>query len=133
MEAALRFYRDGLGLQVLLDVTMDADLEPLLGVRTVSPRTVFLGDHDQPRVGSVELLDLGDGLLPDGAPVAGLPHRGAFLLSFQLPVSTALQRLAELGLGGKPRTMHTRAGGTVAVVVDPDGVLVELLDQPISF
>ncbi|MDT5112805.1 MAG: lactoylglutathione lyase, partial [Mycobacterium sp.] len=41
---SLRFYRDGIGLVVLTDVVMDADLKPLLGVSTTSPRTVFLGE-----------------------------------------------------------------------------------------
>lgn len=133
METALRFYRDGLGLDVLFDVTLEADFEPLLGVRTSAARTVFLGDRDQPEVGRVELLQLDPDGVPDGAAAAGLPHRGACLLSFEMPVADTLRRLADLGLGGQPRTTRTPAGGTAAMVVDPDGVMVELLDQSVSF
>ena len=47
MEQSLRFYRDGLGLTVLTDKVLNADLEPLLAVRTESVRTVFLGDAER--------------------------------------------------------------------------------------
>ncbi len=132
MDAALRFYRDGLGLEVLFDVTFDADFEPLLGAPTTMPRTVFLGDRHRADAGRVELLDLGTGVLPDGAAHAGLPHRGACLLSFQVPVEEALRRLADLGLGGQPRLIAT-PGGPAAVVVDPDGVMVELVSRAVAY
>ena len=126
---SLRFYRDGLGLAVLFDVSFDADLRPLLGVPTTTVRTVFLGDPERPDAGRLELFELGgSGPLPVGAPAAGLPHRGACLISFVLPVEDTLARLAELGLGGVPRRMPG-VGGPSAVVVDPDGVMVEILSR----
>lgn len=129
MDEALRFYRDGLGLDVLFDVTLDTDIEPLLGVVTKRLRTVFLGDQKQAGAGRVELVELETAdPLPAGSPTAGLPHRGAFLLSFVVPVEETLTRLAGLGLGGAPRRMPT-PGGPAAVVVDPDGVMVELLSR----
>jgi glyoxylase I family protein len=131
LAASLRFYVDGLGLEVLADVTMPADLEPLLGVRTSCVRTVFLGSTAQPQVGTLELLDLGSGTAEP--PASGLPRRGLFLLSFQLPVEPSLARLAGLGLGGAPRRMAAPSGALAATVVDPDGVVVELLDRPIGF
>ncbi len=133
MAAALHFYRDGIGLEVLFDIAVDSNLEPLLGAVTGTWRTVFLGDRQQPRAGVVELIDLDNGAVPVGAPAAGLPHRGAFLISFVVPVTETLQRLAVLGLGGEPRTMRIPGGGIAAVVVDPDGVMVELLDRAASF
>ena len=132
LDLALRFYVDGLGLQVLFDVTMATDLAPLLGEPTSSVRTVFLGDEQAPDAGALELLDLGTGRVQGQAAPSGLPQRGLFLLSFQVPVEPALTRLAALGLGGEPRRMATPGGGLVATVVDPDGVVVELLDQPLS-
>lgn len=42
-------------------------------------------------------------------------------------LEAALRRLAELGLGGTPRRV-TVSGIKMAVVVDPDGVQVELVD-----
>jgi hypothetical protein len=80
-------------------------------------------------VGQVELVELVTGQpLPDGAPGAGLPHRGAFLISLVVPVEETLERLAVMGLGGTPYGMPT-PGGPAAVVVDPDGVMVELLSR----
>ena len=127
MAESLRFYVDGIGLAVLVDTVLPADLHPLLGVHTTSVRTVFLGDPANGYAGIVELLDLG---VPDlvAAPAqSGLPARGVFLLSVQVDVTATLERLTGLGLGGTPRTMPTPDGGQAATVVDPDGVMVELL------
>ena len=112
---------------MLADTVLHADLDSLLGVRTETVRTVFLGDADHPDSGIVELLDLGVTALADAAPQAGLPARGAFLLSFQVDVRAVLTRLGEMGLGGTPRTMPTPGGEMAATVTDPDGVMVELL------
>jgi catechol 2,3-dioxygenase-like lactoylglutathione lyase family enzyme len=127
IDAALRFYRDGIGLDVLVDKVIEADLESLLGVHTRSVRTVFLGAADHPDDAIVELLDLGLKDIADATPQPGLPNRGVFLLSFQVDVPGVLARLKDLGLGGSPRTMATPRGGLAATVADPDGVMVELL------
>jgi len=127
IDEALRFYRDGVGLNVLVDKVIEADLESLLGVHTRRVRTVFLGATDHPDGGIVELLDLGLTDVAEAPPQTGLPSRGVFLLSFQVDVPGALARLDDLGLGGVPRTMPTPRGGLAATVVDPDGVMVELL------
>jgi catechol 2,3-dioxygenase-like lactoylglutathione lyase family enzyme len=132
LEASLRFYVDGLGLDVLFDVQLETDLEPLLGERTDRVRTVFLGSSDHPDAGTLELLDLGTGRVQHQAAGSGLPRRGLFLLSFQVPVEPALARLAALGLGSPYRRMTAPSGSLAATVVDPDGVLVELLDQPLT-
>jgi catechol 2,3-dioxygenase-like lactoylglutathione lyase family enzyme len=126
IEASLRFYRDGIGLSVLADATMDADLYPLLGVTTTSIRAVFLGAPGNRDSGIVELLDLGQAKLANHGQQPGLPVRGVFLLSVQVDIDAVLARLAELGMGGTPRTMPTPSG-LAATVTDPDGVMVELL------
>jgi catechol 2,3-dioxygenase-like lactoylglutathione lyase family enzyme len=131
LDASLRFYRDGIGLTVLTDFTMNADLEPLLGRRTSHLRAVFLGSPDSPQGGTLELLDLEQPDIREQPPGPGTPHRGLFLLSFHVSVAEVLSRLAELGLGGEPRTMRSPHGLT-ASVVDPDGVTVELLAGPMS-
>lgn len=133
LEASLRFYRDGVGLQVLVDRVLHADLDALLGVATESVRMVFLGDADNPDAGIVELLDLGSPAIAGSPAQPGLPGRGVFLLSFQADVDAALARLADMGMGGSPRRMPTPGGGFAATVVDPDGVMVELLPRaPLS-
>jgi catechol 2,3-dioxygenase-like lactoylglutathione lyase family enzyme len=127
IEESLRFYRDGIGLVVLADVVLAADLKPLLGVSTTSVRTVFLGEAEHPDAGIVELLDLGVAAIADADAQAGIPARGVFLLSLQLGVEVVLERLAAMGLGGTPLTMTVPGGKVAATVVDPDGVQVELL------
>ena len=101
----------------------------MLGVRTESVRTVFLGDTGHPDSGIIELLDFGVAGIADDEPQAGLPARGVFLLSLQVDVKAVLARLAEMGLGGTPRVMPTPGGGLAATVIDPDGVMVELLPR----
>lgn len=127
IHESLRFYRDGLGLTVLVDAELEADLQPLLGVTTQKVRTVFLGNPEHPDSGIVELLDVGVESIRNADGQAGLPARGAFLLSFQVDVAATLARLRQLGVGGSPRVMQTPGGGSAATVVDPDGVMVELL------
>ena len=127
MEVALQFYRDGIGLDVLVDTKLDGDMESLLGVTTTSLRTIFLGDAARPDAGIVELLDLGLPEIAGGDAQAGLPARGLFLLSFQVDVEAVLERLAAMGLGGTPRTMRVPGGRIAATVTDPDGVMVELV------
>jgi glyoxylase I family protein len=133
IEESLRFYRDGIGLDVLFDVTMPADIEPLLGEKTEKFRTIFLGNKDRPEAGAVELVDLFTTDRGAEPAASGLPQRGLFLISFHVPVEPTLERLASMGLGGPPRKMRTMNGNWSATVVDPDGTVVELLDDPVSF
>jgi catechol 2,3-dioxygenase-like lactoylglutathione lyase family enzyme len=133
MDAALRFYVDGIGLEVIFDVTLKMDAHDLLGIHTERVRTIFLGNTSNPASTRLELVDFGEGYGASDPPRSGVPQRGLTLISFQIPVQPTLARLAELGLGGEPRIMPTPAGGLSATVVDPDGVIVELLDQPVSF
>lgn len=131
-EASLRFYRDGLGLELIFDAVIPFDLEPLLGVRTESARTIFLGNKDDLIPATVELLGLSPSDVDKQPPVPAGPRRGLYLISFVLPVQETLDRLASLGLGGTPRVMATPSGNLSATVTDPDGVLVEVLDRPVS-
>jgi glyoxylase I family protein len=131
-DASLRFYVDGIGLEVIFDVTLDMDMYDFLGVRTEKVRTLFLGDPAKPGVTRLELIDLYDGRAT-GSPVGdGLPHRGLTLISFHVAVEQTLDRLAALGLGGTPRKIPARKG-FAATVTDPDGVMVELVDAPVAF
>ncbi|MCV7175382.1 VOC family protein [Mycolicibacterium sphagni] len=127
IELSLRFYRDGLGLEVVSDQVLEADLHPLLGVHTEEVRFIFLGDPASPEAGIVELLDLGSNRITASGPGPGGPARGLFLLSMRADVPAVLSRLEELGLGGTPRMMPVPRGGFAATVVDPDGVMVELI------
>jgi catechol 2,3-dioxygenase-like lactoylglutathione lyase family enzyme len=127
-ETSLRFYRDGIGLDVLVDTVLKTDVKPLLGVHTTTIRTVFLGEADKRDGGILELMDLGSADITSGPPQSGLPARGLCLISVQVDVEAVLARLDELGLGGTPRRMTMPNGDLLAAsVVDPDGATVELL------
>jgi glyoxylase I family protein len=131
-DASFRFYTEGVGLDVLFDATLNADLKPLIGMSTSKVRTVFLGSKDIPDVGALELMDFFDDRMSSQPMHSGVPERGACLVSFVVSVREVLDRLASLGVGGEPRIMPTPGGGLAATVVDPDGVVVELLDQAVS-
>ncbi|HWC34040.1 MAG TPA: VOC family protein [Mycobacteriales bacterium] len=131
-DASLRFYVDGIGLEVIFDVTLPGDMYDLLGVHTDKVRTCFVGDPAASGSSRLELLQLFPAA-PAESPRTGYPQRGLTLVSFVTPVQATLERLRQLGLGGEPRIMPTPAGKLSAMVVDPDGVMVELLDQAVSF
>ena len=130
MEQSLRFYRDGLGLTVLADKMLNADLESLLGVHTETVRTVFLGDAEQPDSGIIELLDVGlAAYRRRRSPKGPCPLVASSCCRFRSMCRSVLSRLEGMGLGGTPRSMPTPGGGMAATVTDPDGVMVELLPR----
>jgi len=128
VEASVRFYRDGVGLEVLMDRRFEGDWPTLFGAPTTVLRSVFLGDRRHPDAGVVELVDFGRPLPAAGASTG--PHQGFFLLSFVVDVDEVLGRLSRLGHTGVRRVEQPGPAGPVAMVsvVDPDGVLVELID-----
>jgi catechol 2,3-dioxygenase-like lactoylglutathione lyase family enzyme len=131
VDAALSFYRDGLGLRVLMDHEFGGDWRTLFDAPSDRLRSVFLGDPDHPEAGIVELVRF-DAAADDGrAP--GRPATGFFLLSFFVDVDSTLDRLASLGLGGAPARIDVPGPDepiAMATVRDPDGVLVELVGLP---
>lgn len=128
VDASLRFWRDGLGFEVVMDERFEGDWPTLLRAPSTSLRAVFLGDPSSPASGIVELVDLG--LVPGSGSSPDASHSGGFLLlSVMADVDAVLGRLAALGLGGSPRCTEV-SGIAMAVVRDPDGVLVELVDSP---
>jgi glyoxylase I family protein len=132
-EASLCFYRDGLGLEVMMDAEFDGDWPGLFDAPSSRLHSVFLGDPAMPDAGIVELVAFTDATL--GAPErAAGPHNGFFLLSFFVgDTDSTLARLAELGLGGEPRRIELPGPDdtvvVMATVLDPDGVLVELIGR----
>jgi catechol 2,3-dioxygenase-like lactoylglutathione lyase family enzyme len=135
LEASLRFYRDGIGLDQLQDRQVQGDWPTLFDAPSRRVRAVFLGDarvtDDQAGVLELNVFegDVGEG------PQPSAPKSGFFLLSFFVDVEATLGRLADLGLGGQPRrvTQDTPRGPiTLATVRDPDGVLVLLTPGSIT-
>jgi catechol 2,3-dioxygenase-like lactoylglutathione lyase family enzyme len=127
VEASLRFWRDGIGFDVLMDMEFDGDWPALFGAPTNRLRSVFLGDPARADGGIVELVAFERAA--DAPRRADAPHAGFFLLSCYVDVDATLARLASLQLGGRPRRI-TQQGVEMATVVDPDGVLVELIGLP---
>jgi catechol 2,3-dioxygenase-like lactoylglutathione lyase family enzyme len=129
VDAALRFWRDGLGLVELFDHTFTGDWHTLFGADTDQLRSIFLGDPQTPDTGIVELVVL-DGTSAGPTPLAA-PAFGFFLLSLQRDVEPTLAALDELGFRDGVRRIEMPApGGTtvaMAVVTAPDGVCVELI------
>ena len=126
VEASMRFWCDGLGFEQIMDHTFDGDWSTLLRAPTSSLRAVFLGDPANPEAGIVELVDFGP--VPDAPGSVEDPAANGFLLlSVMTDLHGALGRLADLDLGGVPR-QTTVQGVDMAVVVDPNGVPVELVD-----
>jgi catechol 2,3-dioxygenase-like lactoylglutathione lyase family enzyme len=139
VDRSLRFYRDGIGLEVLMNQEFDGDWRTLFGAPADRLRSVFLGDPAAPDAGIVELVafagaDAGSGVGGDGQESAsGPPGRGFFLLSFFVDVDAVLARLADLGFDAPARRIRVPGlDGVVemATVRDPDGVLIELVGVP---
>lgn len=126
LDASLRFWREGLGLELLMDQRFEGDWPTLLKAPGTSLRAVFLGDPADPHAGIVELIELGD--VDRGSSADGPATTGFLLLSLVTDLEAALRRLDALGLGGPPRRI-VAMGVAIAVVRDPDGVLVELVDS----
>lgn len=130
VDASLRFYRDGLGLRVLMDHTFEGDWPTLFGAPSRRLRSIFLGDPDVQDSGIVELVAFDNGADARPAVVDDAPGHGFFLLSFFVDVEATLARLAAAGFDDSVRriTVPGPSGPVpLATVRDPDGVLVELI------
>jgi glyoxylase I family protein len=134
LDASLRFYRDGIGLEVLMDHVFEGDWPVLFDAHSTRLRSVFLGDHRLPDAGVVELVVF-EGEAPPGpvaplAPSVSSAGSGFFLLSFYVDVDTVLGRLDALGFGPARRIEQPAPTGavTMASLCDPDGVRIELVD-----
>jgi catechol 2,3-dioxygenase-like lactoylglutathione lyase family enzyme len=132
-QASLRFYRDGLGLEVMMDMEFDGDWPGLFDGPSSRLHSVFLGDPANLDAGIVELVAFTGAELSAAKRETG-PRNGFFLLSFFVGDTDAtLARLADIGLGGEPRRIELPGPDDSVVVMatvrDPDGVLVELIGR----
>ena len=133
VDASLRFYRDGLGLDVLMDHSFEGDWPTLFDAPSRQLRSVFLGDPAHADSGIVELVSFGEGAPSGVFPDVGPPRPGFFLLSFFVDVDVTLASLRTLGFAAKPhRIEQPGPAGPVAMATihDPDGVRVELIHTP---
>jgi catechol 2,3-dioxygenase-like lactoylglutathione lyase family enzyme len=131
VESSLVFWRDGLGLEVLMDHEFEGPWPELFGAQTRHLRSVFLGETGTPESGIVELVVFeGRGHSFVGADESAEPGPagGFFLLSLHADLDTVLPRLAALRVGGEP-SLEPVGPVRLAVVHDPNGVRVELMDR----
>ena len=131
VDASLRFYRDGIGLEVFMDHVFEGDWPTLFEAPSTTLRSIFLGDPAQPDSGVVELVTFeASPAVPSTAgsrPPA--PGAGFFLLSFYVDVDEVVARLTALGFGPTRRLDQPSPTGPVAMacLYDPDGVRIELV------
>lgn len=129
IDRSLQFWRDGLGFAQQMDETFDGDWPTLFGARQARLRSIFLGDPSTTDSGIIELVDFSGGIDDAGGDDAQYrPVVGFLLVSVYIAVEPTLGRLEALGLGGRPRRITLAQGVDMAVVHDPNGVAVELID-----
>jgi catechol 2,3-dioxygenase-like lactoylglutathione lyase family enzyme len=132
VDLSLRFYRDGLGMDVIMDQIFDGDWPTLFDAPSSRLRSIFLGAAADPTAGIVELVYFEEGAEP--APKDRPPANGFFLVSLYVDVDATLARLAGFGVQPEGRIELSTPRGPVqmATVRDPDGVLVELTGVPVT-
>jgi glyoxylase I family protein len=124
VEASLRFWRDGLGFELLMDETFEGDWKTLFGIDATKVRSVMVGDPSRAGSGIVEFVQF---LGPDVPP-------GFELLSlFVGDVDEALDKLGDSARELRRIEVDSPDGPVPMVTVrDPDGVLVEIIGPPNS-
>jgi catechol 2,3-dioxygenase-like lactoylglutathione lyase family enzyme len=127
-DRSLAFYREGLGLQTIVDREFEGPWPGMFGgVTSTLLRAMILGDPEHRDRGQVELLTLAEPVAtgPGALPIA----TGTVMLSFMVDLGSVLPRLEAAG-GTDVRRATLKNGVAVATLRDPDGTLVELLDVP---
>jgi lactoylglutathione lyase len=132
MEAALRFYRDGLGLEVEFDRLLDGPyLRVVLGLDFERLRAVYLRI---PGGGFVELLEY-QGI--ERLPAASRPcdYGSGHLCLYVEGIDEIHGRLGDLGFrarsdGPVDITSGPNAGARSVYMLDPDGYPIELFQKP---
>jgi catechol 2,3-dioxygenase-like lactoylglutathione lyase family enzyme len=127
IPSSMRFWQDGLGFVQQMDESFDGDWPTLFGAREPRLRSIFLGEPGAEDAGIIELVEFSGGMVDAVTPPAE-PAVGFLLVSVYLDVPATLARLASLGLGGTPARISLAVGVQMAVVHDPNGVAVELID-----
>ena len=136
MDASLAFYRDALGLDLVVDTIRDTPyLHATLALPFSELRYVLLAVPGSARAG-VELLEYrGAERMPAAARPCD-PGSGHVCLQVRDAVA-AHARLTALGYRSRSAGVNevdsgVNAGGKLVYFADPDGFWVELLERPVS-
>jgi catechol 2,3-dioxygenase-like lactoylglutathione lyase family enzyme len=127
LDASLRFWQDALGFVQKMDATFEGDWPTLFGAREPRLRSIFLGDPGTEESGIIELVEFSGGMANAPTPPSE-PAIGFLLVSVYIQIEPTLVRLATVSLGGTPARISLDGGVQMAVVHDPNGVTVELID-----
>jgi glyoxylase I family protein len=128
MDRSIAYWRDGIGLDLLMDGEFEGDWPTLFDAPSKVLRSVFLGEGGRDG-GILELVDFG----PPGRPQprGELTDVGLMLVAFQCAIDPVLVRMEALGLGAPLRDVTVpSARGPVRIVLleDPNGVPFELTE-----
>lgn len=137
LDESLRFYRDGLGLEIVFDDYLERDWMRFLGSPCMRIRELALSNPPDPpggaagglaspqRGAAIALAVFDDGI--DRQPLSGPPH-GVSHVAFVIAGETVIERLASLGYRAVSAGETTVDGVRLHVwfVRDPDGVVIEL-------
>jgi catechol 2,3-dioxygenase-like lactoylglutathione lyase family enzyme len=129
-DAALVFYRDGLGLEVQADFRIPSDdfVDRFYGRSVGSPRVVYLGVPGSDAM--IELFEFPD-VERKSAAAPPWDHGGGHLCLYVDDADAIHARIEELGFSSLNGTVMTiaegeAAGAKVAYLVDGDGYHVEI-------
>ncbi|HEV3355048.1 MAG TPA: VOC family protein [Acidimicrobiales bacterium] len=122
IEASLRFWRDGLGFQLLMDETFEGDWKTLFGIDATKVRSVMVGDPSRAGSGIVEFVQFLGADVPPGFELLSL---------FVGDVDDTLSKLGDAAVELRRIEVDSPDGPVPMVTVrDPDGVLVEIIGPP---
>jgi glyoxylase I family protein len=122
VEASLRFWRDGLGFQLLMDETFEGDWKTLFGIDATKVRSVMVGDPSRAGSGIVEFVQFLGADVPPGFELLSL---------FVGDVDDTLAKLGDAAVELRRIEVESPDGPVPMVTVrDPDGVLVEIIGAP---
>jgi catechol 2,3-dioxygenase-like lactoylglutathione lyase family enzyme len=127
LERSLQFYRDGIGLQVLLDKVFDGPFQKLFKFPANRLRSILLGDPRQRHAGLIELIAFD---VPSKLPTAFQPSTAILLLSFWVNITEVGARLKDLGFSDSLVVVDID-GVSVGSVRDPDHLLIELIQNSV--
>lgn len=134
MESSLKFYRDGLQLEVEFDVINSADyLRTVVALPSSEIRIVYLRI---PNSGFVELLEY-RGLERHSASARPCDFGGGHLCLYVDDVDAILSRMQSLGYSARSGSAvdivaGPNIGAKVVYLIDPDGYFIELFQKPVK-
>lgn len=132
MDTSLKFYRDGLQLEVEFDVINGADyLRTVLAMPFSEIRIVYLRI---PNSGFVELLEY-RGIERHSASARPSDFGGGHICLYVDDIEALVARMHSLGYSSRSEkavdiVAGPNIGAKVAYLIDPDGYFVELFQKP---